>query len=105
MRAIMFAAVAAVALGGCATVSDAISDQTGTTLEQRCERYRVTLPLLHATLTSMSPASPAFDVVAASVTEIQAFLELHCLLHVPPAELETLRTLPVPAAVDSAAGA
>lgn len=78
MRALIVAAVAAVALGGCATVSDAVSDVTGTGVEDRCAWYETRLPIWREVVTLAAPGSLEADVYAANILVGEAYLANHC---------------------------
>lgn len=86
MRAVMLAAVAALALSGCATVSDAVSDHTGTTLAQRCERYQAELQFAREALTIALPGSPTAEAAVARIATLELLVDLYCIRAEPAAE-------------------
>lgn len=78
MRALLLAAVAAVALSGCETVSDTISDQTGTTLAERCERYQTELDLLRAIVTVAAPGSAKALAAIEAIERLELLVAVRC---------------------------
>ena len=85
MRRFLIALIAAVALSGCETVSDAISDQTGTTLEQRCERYETELQFAREALTIALPGSPTAEAAVTRIATLELLVDLYCIRAEPAA--------------------
>lgn len=91
MRAIILSAAVALALGGCATVSDVVSDQTGTTLAQRCERYQTELQFAREALTLALPGSPTAEAAITRITTLELLVDLYCIRAEPEADPTVVR--------------
>ena len=74
------AAVAALALSGCATVSDTLSTVTGTQTEDRCAWYETRLPVWREIATLAAPGSVRGEIAAANILVGEAYLAAHCAL-------------------------
>ena len=84
MRAIILALTAAVALSGCATVSDVVSTVTGTQTEDRCAWYETRLPIWREIVTLAAPGSFEGEIAAANILVGEAYLAAHCALVLEP---------------------
>ena len=81
MRAFILAVVVvggAVAVSGCVTVSDTISEQTGTTAAERCERYRTELDLARAIVTVAAPGSTKAVAAVAAIDRLELLADATC---------------------------
>ena len=91
MRALLVARIAlgAIALSGCATVSDTISDQTGTTLAQRCERYETELQFAREALTLALPGSPTAEAAVTRIATLELLVDLYCIRAEPASAVDS----------------
>ena len=82
MRAIILSAVAAVALSGCTLVTPAIDQATDTTLEQRCETYRVELDNARLLATIVGAGSPKAAAIAFTIARLEEAIATYCTIRV-----------------------